>query len=237
MSKNRRTHRKEKESQEFYENPEVLAEQITKTEEFFVKNKVLSLTIAVIVALSFTGFFLYKYYTVNQNKLAQADMFQAVFYFEQDSLDLALNGDGNNYGFGDIINEYPRTDAANLSNYYAGIVHLKKGNYKVAVLYLEDFSSSDLLIQARSYSLIGDAYMEQGDHENAVSFYNKAANYNANEYFSPIYLKKAAVAYEKLEQWDKAKGCFETIVKEYKTSTEFQSAQKDLARLAAKMPS
>jgi tetratricopeptide (TPR) repeat protein len=237
MSKNRRAHRKEKESKEFYENPEVLAEQITKTEEFFAKNKVLSLSIAGIVLLSITAFFLYKYYTINQNQLAQADMFQAVFYFEQDSLDLALNGDGNNYGFRDIITEYPRTDAANLSNYYAGIVHLKKGNYKVAVLYLEDFSSSDLLVQARAYSLIGDAYMEQSDFDNAVSFYNKAANHNVNEYFSPIYLKKAALAYEKLEQWGKAKGCFETIVEEYKTSTEFQSAQKHLARLNAKTPS
>ncbi|NNF22481.1 MAG: tetratricopeptide repeat protein [Saprospiraceae bacterium] len=237
MSKSRRTHRKEKESQEFYENPEVLADKINKTEEFFAKNKVLSLTVAGVIAVAFTSFFLYQYYTINQNRLAQADMFQAVFYFEQDSLDLALNGDGNNYGFGDIVSEYPRTDAANLSNYYAGIIHLKKGNHKVAVLYLEDFSSSDLLIQARAYSLIGDAYMEQGDYENAVSFYDKAANYNANEYFSPIYLKKAALAYEKLEQWDKAKGCFETIVEEYKTSTEFQSAQKDLARLDAKMPS
>ena len=237
MSKSRRTQRKQKESKEFYENPEVLAEQISKTEEFLVKNKVWTLSIAGVIALAITGFFLYKYYNINQNNLAQADMFQAVFYFEQDSLDLALNGDGNNYGFGDIINEYPRTDAANLANYYAGVIHLKKGNYKVAVLYLKDFKSSDLLIQARSYSLIGDAYMEQAEYENAVDHYNKAANYNTNEYFSPIYLKKAALAYEKLEKWEEAKGCFEKIVKEYKTSTEYQSAQKQLARLDAKTPS
>jgi tetratricopeptide (TPR) repeat protein len=234
MSKSRRTHRSEKESKEFYENPDVLAEKITKTEEFFEKNKVLSLSISVGLALIVASFFLYKYYMMNQNELAQSDMFQAVFYFEQDSLDLALNGDGNNYGFGDIVQEYPRTDAANLANYYSGIIHLKRGNYKVAVLYLKDFSSSDLLVQSRAYSLIGDAYMEQNDFKSAVEYYDKAANHNENEYFSPVYLKKAAVAYEKLEQWEDAKGRYRKIVENYKTSTEYQSAQKQLARLNAK---
>ena len=42
-------------------------------------------------------------------------MFQAVYYFEADSLDRGLNGDGNNLGFLDIIDEYGITDAANLS--------------------------------------------------------------------------------------------------------------------------
>lgn len=237
MSKSRKAHRREKKSKEFYENPEVLAEKISKTEEFFVKNKVWSLSITAIVTLLIISFFVYKYYMVNQNELAQADMFQAVFYFEQDSLDLALNGDGNNFGFRDIVKEYSGTEAANLSNFYSGVIHLKKGNYKVAILYFEDFSSSDLLVQSRAYSLIGDAYMEQGDFDNAVDKYNKAANHNANEYFAPIYLKKAAVAYEKLEQWEGAKGCYQKIVSDYKSSTEYQSAQKHLARLDAKTAS
>jgi tetratricopeptide (TPR) repeat protein len=237
MSKSRRDHRKEKESKEFYENPEVLAEQISKTEEFFAKNKVLSIALSSTLAVLVAGFFLYKYYMINQNDLAQADMFQAVFYFEQDSLDLALNGDGNNYGFRDIIDEYPRTESANLANYYSGIIHLKKGNHKVAVLYLEDFSSSDLLIQSRAYSLIGDAYMEQEDFENAVKNYNKAADHEPNEYFSPIYLRKAAVAYERLEKLEEAKGCYQKIIDDYKTSTEYQSAQKHLARLDTKSTS
>ena len=234
MSKSRRDQRKEKNSKEFYENPDVLAERISKTEEFFVKNKVVSLSVTIVLTLLVASFFIYKYYMMNQNELAQADMFQAVFYFEQDSLDLALNGDGNNFGFRDIVDEYPGTDAANLANFYTGVVHLKKGNYKVAILYFEDFSSSDLLVQARSFSLTGDAYMQLADYENAVKYYNKAASHKTNEYFSPIYLRKAAVAYERLEQWEDAKSCYQKIVDDYKTSTEFQAAQKHLARLGAK---
>ena len=65
MAKSRRTHRTEKESKEFYENPEVLAEKITKTEEFFAKNKVLSLALSTALAVVVAGFFLYKYYMIN----------------------------------------------------------------------------------------------------------------------------------------------------------------------------
>ena len=39
---------------------------------------------------------------------------------------------------------------------YAGVSYLKQGKFELARLYLEDFSSSDLLIQARAYSLVGD---------------------------------------------------------------------------------
>jgi len=230
----RRTNRKAGEKgKEFYENPEVLAEQIDKTEEFITAHKIWFLWIGGIVAVIFTGFFIYRYYLGNQNEIAQADMFQAVFYFEQDSLDLALNGDGNNYGFKEILNEYPGTDAANLASYYTGVINLKKRNYRVAVLYLLDFKSSDLLIQSRAYSLIGDAYMEQAEYENAAEYYEKAANNNPNKYFSPIYLMKQATAYEKLDQLTEAKKCYDQIVEEYKESTEFQSAQKGKARLEA----
>ena len=237
MASKRKKNKKQAESKEFYENPDVLAERIGKTEEFFEKNKTLSLSIFIGLGLVIISFFVYRYYMDNQNKLAQDDMFQAVFYFEQDSLDLALNGDGNNYGFKDIVTEYSGTESANLANFYSGVIHLKKGNSKVAILYLEDFSTSDLLVQSRAYSLIGDANMELGEFDEAVEYYNKAANHRANEYFSPIYLRKAAVAYEKLEQWEGAIDCYQKIMDDDKSSTEVETAKKNLARLNAKTAS
>jgi hypothetical protein len=57
-------------------------------------------------------------------------MFQAVRYFESDSLNLALNGDGNNLGFLQIVEDYSGTKAGNLANYYAGVIYLKQGNFR-----------------------------------------------------------------------------------------------------------
>ncbi len=220
-------------SKDFYENPEVLAEKISKTEEFLSANKGIAMWIGGIIAVAITGFVVFRYYMDNQTQLAQDDMFQAVFYFEQDSLDLALNGDGNNLGFKEIIDTYSGTESANLANYYAGLINLQKSNFNVAILFLEDFSSSDLLVQARAYSLIGDAYMELENYVEAAKNYEKAANYKPNEYFSPIYLKKQAIALEEQQEYLKAMNCYEEIITKYKTSSEVQEAKKEKARLEA----
>lgn len=221
--------------EELLENPEVLAEQISKTEEFLEQNKKLVFSIGGALAVIIAAYFLYNYWITDQNETAQNEMFQAVYYYEADSLDKALNGDGNNYGFIEIIEEFAMTDAANLAHYYAGACFLKKAEYISAVDHLESYSSSDLLIQARAYALIGDAYMEMGNNEDAVNYYNKAVNYNSNEHTTPTYLIKAAVVHELLEDYKSAFDCYNTIVEKYVNSSEFQTARKHKARLEGKV--
>jgi len=228
---------KPQKGEELLENPEVLAEQISKTEEFLEKNKKMVMIVGGAIAAIVAVYFLYNYWVTTQNENAQNEMFQAVYYFEADSLDLALNGDGNNYGFLDIIDNYGMSKAANLSHYYAGAIYLKKGEYISAVEYLEKFSSSDLLIQGRAYGLIGDANMEMGNYDEAASMYMKAARYNANEHTSPSYLMKAAVAYETNDDLQSAFECYDSIVKKYSKSNEFQNARKHKARLEGKLKS
>ncbi len=221
--------------EELLENPEVLAEQISKTEEFLEDNKKLVFSIGGVIAIIVAAYFLYNYWLTDRNETAQNEMFQAVYYFEADSLDKALNGDGNNLGFLEILEDFSMTDAANLSNYYVGAIYLKKSEYISAVDYLEKYSSSDLLIQARAYSLIGDSYMEMDNAEEAVSYYKKAANYNSNEHTTPGYLIKAAIAYEELEDYSSALDCYNTIVKKYVNASEYQNARKHKARLEGKV--
>lgn len=216
---------------EILENPEVLQEKIVEAENWFESNSKLVLGVAIGVALIVAGFFGYQYYKDSQNDKAQQEMFQAVYYFEADSLDQALNGDANTLGFLGIIEEFGITDAANLANYYAGVIYLKQGKFEPARLYLEDFKSNDLLIQARAYSLIGDTYMEENNFADAAKYYSKAANYKPNKYFSPIYLMKEALAYEKANQVDKARETYDKVITQYWDSSEYQKARKFKARL------
>lgn len=216
------------------ESAEVLAEQISKSEKFLEDNKIAVFAIAGLFAILMAGYFGYDYYMDSQNSLAQDEMFQAVYYYEQDSLDLALNGDGNYYGFLDVIDIYGATTAGNLANFYVGSIYMKKGSYSSAVPFLKDFSSNDYVIQARAYSLLGDSYMQQEDFNEAASYYTKAAAYKPNEYFTPVYLLKAGLAYEKLEDFTSASKQYEIIVKEYSKSNEADKAKKYKARLQSK---
>ena len=219
-------------TEELLENPEALAEEITKAEQFLEKNKGLTFGILTLIVVVIGGYFAYNYFMEDRNREAQSEMFQAVFYFEADSLDLAINGDGNNLGFKDIIDEYSGTDAANLANYYTGVSYLRQGDYKLAILYLEDFSSDDLLVQAKAFSLIGDAHMEQDNFQSASEYYNKAANYKENKFFTPGYLMKAALAFEKMNDNESAIKCYDRIIKNFAEASEVNDAKKHKARLS-----
>jgi len=216
------------------ESAEVLAEQVTKSEQFLEDNKIAVFSVVGLLTILLAGYFGYNYYVDSQNSLAQDEMFQAVYYYEQDSSDLALNGDGNYYGFLDIVDNYGATNAGNLANFYIGSVYMKKGSYSSAVPFLKDFSSSDYVIQARAYSLLGDAFMQEEDYKEAASYYEKAVSYKPNEYFTPVYLLKSGLAYEKLENFSKAAAQYEAIVKNYAKSNEADKAKKYKARLASK---
>lgn len=222
---------KKDETKDLLQNPEALAEKLEGAENWLEQNSKLVTGIAGALFLIVAGYFGFMYYKSSQDAQAQRDMFQAVYYFEADSLNLALNGDGNNLGFIDIINDYKFSDAANLAHFYAGVSYLKQGKYEAARLYLEDFSSNDLLVQARAYSLIGDAYMEEEKFEDAAKYYNKAAGYKPNKFFTPTYLMKVALAYEKLNQPEKAKEAYDQIITKYFESAEFTNARKFKAKL------
>ncbi len=215
------------------ESSDVLREKFSKTEEYFEKHKNVVFSIVGIIIVIVVGFFLFRYYVHSQNHKAEVDMFQAIYYYEADSLDKALNGDGNNYGFLDIIDNYSLTKSADLAHFYAGSIYLKKGNYDDAISELSKFNAKDIAVQPRAYSLIGDAYMEKNDPNKAVTYYKKAAEYMPNEFLSPEYLEKEAAAYEKLTDYTAAGDCYNEIITKYYGSSQYQNAKKEKARLDA----
>lgn len=227
----------QKKTEDLLQSSEALQEKVIGVEHWIEENPKIVLGVVGALLLAVGGFFGYRYYNDSQNADAQKEMFQAIRYFEKyidsgnDSLELALKGDGNNLGFIEITEEYGSTKAGNLANFYAGSIFLKQGKFKVARLYLEDFSSSDLLLQARAYSLTGDCYMEEGDFSSAANFYNKAANYQPNKFFTPTYMMKEALAYEKQNQNDKAIQVYQKLIDTYWDSNEVQNAKKYKARL------
>lgn len=223
--------KKQEHEHELLENPAALAEKLEGAESWIEKHPKMITGVVSVLLLLVAGYFGFNYYKDSQNAEAQKQMFQAVYYFEADSLKLALDGDGNNLGFINIIEEFKFSDAANLAHFYAGVCYLKQANYDAAILYLNDYSSNDLLVQPRAYSLIGDAYMELQKYEDAVKYYNKASDYEPNKFYTPSYLMKAAVAYEKLNQNDKAKEAYNKVITKFWDSPEYQNAVKLKARL------
>ncbi|WP_026462335.1 tetratricopeptide repeat protein [Adhaeribacter aquaticus] len=216
---------------ELLENPEVLADRLTHgSEDFVKKNKNVLLGLFAAVAAAIVGAFLFYNYRSGQEKDAQAAMYQAVYYFEADSLSKALKGDGQHDGLVAIADEYGSTKAGNLAKFYAGVSYLKQGKYQEALNYLEDYKSDDLILQGRAYALQGDANLELGKKAEAAELYMKAADYKANEFFSPQYLLKAGLAYEENNDYKSAVEAYNTIVEKYVNAPEVADAKKYKAR-------
>ncbi|HSI89736.1 MAG TPA: tetratricopeptide repeat protein [Adhaeribacter sp.] len=215
---------------ELLENPDALADRISQSEDFVKKHKNTLLGIFVAIALLIAAGFAYYSYQKNQEVEAQNALYPAVYQFEADSLNKALAGDARFMGLVAVADEYSGTKAGKLASFYAGVALLKQGKFQEAIDRLEDFSSDDLILQGRAYSLIGDANMELGKNEEAANMYQKAANYKSNEYFAPAYLMKAGMAYEAGNQFGKAVEAYDKIITSYAAAAEVNDAKKHKAR-------
>ena len=213
------------------EDPDALAARLVETEDFVRSNRNLLLGILAVVVLAVVGAFGFYTWRTQQNSKAQSSMFRAVNHWEADSLNQALKGDGKAPGLVTVANEYGSSKAGNLANFYAGVASLKKGDYKAALDYLEDFSSDDYLVQSRAYSLMGDAQLELNKPKEAADLYAKAADHNANEYFSPAYLLKEATARELAKDNEGAVKAYDRIINEYPTAQEVAEARQYKAKL------
>ncbi|MRT93996.1 tetratricopeptide repeat protein [Ancylomarina sp. 16SWW S1-10-2] len=220
-----------KNNQDHEDNFENFEQALSRTEQYIEKNQKKLTYIAIAVILVATAIFAYqKYYRAPMEINAQTEMFQAQRYFEVDSFNLAINGDGNYDGFLDIIDNYGSTEAGNLSNYYVGVSYLHLGEYQNAINYLENFSSDDFLLSSLAKAAIGDAYMELGNNEKAASNYMNASASNTNDFTTPIYLQKAGFAYEMTGNYKEALAAYETIEKDFGKSSEARDIEKYITR-------
>jgi TolA-binding protein len=211
---------------DFLEDPDALENKLEDVGDFFQQNRNIVLGLVGGLVVLIVGFFGYRAYVSSQDETAQVELFPSVYKLEADSLKQALNGDGKTPGLLAVADNYGATPGGKLAEFYAGLGLLKQGKYDEAIDHLKDFSSSDLLVQARAYALIGDAYMEKKSYDEAAEYYQKAADYKSNKFFTPGYLMKLAVAYEQAKQNDKAISTYNDIIEKYAQSAEAVSARK-----------
>jgi tetratricopeptide (TPR) repeat protein len=206
-------------------------ETLTKTEHFLEQNYKLLLYVLVGVVVLVGLFWLAKMYLNKRNDEAQSQMYQAERYLENDSLNLALYGDGNYLGFLDIADNYKFTKSGNLATYSAGMCFLHLGQYQDAIDMLEKYSKKDKVLGSLAIGATGDAWVELGDTDKGIVKYLEAADYAGNSFNSPLFLMKAGELYEMNGKYDEALKVYERIRDIYSESTEGSSIDKYIARV------
>ncbi|MFO7940196.1 MAG: tetratricopeptide repeat protein [Bacteroidales bacterium] len=212
---------------------EAVESALSRTEQLIEDNSKTLTIVVVAIILVFGAVWGYRQYKKPIERDAQAQLFMAEQYFAKDSFNLALNGDGNNLGFLDIIEDYGITKAANLAEYYAGISYLHMENYQEAIAHLENFDSDDKMLHPIALGSMGDAHVELKELDKGLRFYEKAIDASDNEFTAPIYLMKSALVYEQQANYEKALELYEKIRDKYPESAEAEDIEKHIGRAQA----
>ena len=218
------------------ERLEQIESTLGKTEMFVEEHrKTILIVVAAIIVVVLAIFGIKKFVLEPREEAASKAMFQAEQLFRNDDFATALNGDGNFYGFIEVINEYGGTKSGNLAKCYAGLCYLNMGEFENAIKYLSDFNGKDQFMKPLAMGAMGDAYMELDNVAEAAACYEKAAKDTKNITTTPMFLMKAGYAYEMLGDYNKALEMYNIINSEYPTSTEGFHVLKNIAYVEAKL--
>ena len=210
--------------------PEV-EETLSKSEEFFVKNKKMIIGAVVALVVIIAGCVLYKTYVATPNEQkASTILAKGQDYFQTQQFEKALKGDSTGYaGFVKIADEYSSTDAGNLANLYAGLCYANK--WQEAAQYIEKFDAKDdQMISPAALGALGNVYAHLNQLDKAVSTLKKAAEKADNNSLSPTFLIQAGQILESQNKKDEALKLYQTIKEKYFNSMQYQTIDEYIER-------
>lgn len=189
-----------------------------------------------VAIVAVVGYFIYNWSQRDKvEQEAQANMIMSVVYYEQDSMNKAINGDGQSSSLLDIVEEYGSTDAGNLARYYLGTAYLKNNNLDEGIATLEEYKKGRSMISAAAYGALGYAYEQKGEFEEAAKNYQEASRTpKENMYSTPFYLMHAGRNFEAANKPEEALAVYKTIKEKFPLSDQAKdgSADKYIAKLS-----
>ena len=220
------------------------AENISKSEDFLLKNKktILYAVIALIVIIA--GIILYNNFVkAPREAKASTELAKGQTMFANQQFAQALNGDSTGYaGFVKIASDYSSTPAGNLANLYAGLCYANLDKWEDAVKFLDKYSpANDEMVSPAAVAALGNAYAHVKQLDKAVDALKKAAKMadsqaldNTNNSLSPTVLIQAATILESQNKKDEALKIYQDIKKKYVNSAVSQEIDKYIERALGK---
>lgn len=208
-------------------------EKLTGTEHFFDKNKKFLIIGGVSLVVIVVGFISYQKVVTEPFVEESHDAYWNAFYEWQynDTTELAYDGNDLFMGMDEISSEYEGTAAGEIGSYAMATHAMEKGEWDNALSYLEDCEFTDVMVGSLVIGMMGDCYVELQDYETAAQKFEEAAAREENEFTSPMFLKKAGLVYEELEDYASAVAVYQKIKDNWPAATEADGIEKYIARI------
>lgn len=212
---------------------EVREGQLTWIERFFDQNKRnLSIGVGAVVAVTL-GIIGYQKMIAQPREVASQEAYWNAFYAYQnnDTSEIAYNGDERTEGLADIADEYTGTPGGDIANYAMATRSMEKKEWENALDYLDNCNFQDAILGTLVWGMKGDCHVELGDYETAAEQFEKAAEREENAYTSPLFLKKLGLVYEALGEDASAAEAYQSIKEKWSDADEARDIDKYIARI------
>jgi tetratricopeptide (TPR) repeat protein len=195
-------------------------------EQFNSNKNIKLLTFAVGgVLLVVVGYFAYRQFLWNPDNEKSKDAYWVgLNYAAKDSTDLAIDE------LQGTVKKYDGKIGGENAQFVLARQYMAKGEFKKALKELEGVNLNDTYLSAMSLGLQGDCHSEMKDFEKAGSIYLQAADMNANDFTSPMYLYKAGLCAEKVKDFEKAVEAYTRIKDDYPQYASQKAIEKYIAR-------
>ncbi len=232
---------------------ELAEDVVSKAKGFWAKYSKVITYIGSAVILLAGGWLAYKYFVkapkevaANESIFPAQELFKNMSNapsFNKDTAGIVLNGgniDGIKItGLLTIAKKYSGTATGNIANYMIGTTYLQTGDFDKAITYLKAFDGGNASqVGSAAYRMLGDAYSEKNNNEEALSNYKKAINAadskdEATQFFA---LSKAALLCDAIGKNEDAITYFKKIKEDispdfFTTNRIVFDADKYLAKL------
>lgn len=185
---------------------------MSKSEQFLAdkgnqKNIMWAIVAVLVVVAAIWG---WNVMSDSKNTSAQDAIWESELLFDQGQYQQALEG------FEAVIDQYGSTKAGNMAKAYAGLCQKNLSNYDEAIALLKDYSGNDNVVAPAILAALGDCYVNkegatEADYKKAAEIFEKAAKAADNAQYSPLFLKKAGIAYEAANDKVNAREAYEAI--------------------------
>jgi len=206
---------------------ENVGEILSKSEKFFEEHQKVIYYVLLGIILIVACIILGKNYIIDpKNRDASEKLVWCEQNLAKDSFQLALDGDGINAGYAEIVSSYGITKAKNAAAIGAAICCFNLKRYDEAIDYAKKVNNKSVAFAPAMAGLIGDCYVEKGDFKTAAAQFEKAAKFD-NNFTAPRFLKKAADIYlNEFKDNKKALELYQTIKDKYFDSQQAADIDK-----------
>lgn len=204
---------------------------MSKTEKFLAdkknqKNILMAIVAVVLVVGAFMGV---SQCNSSKNAEAQDQVWESELLFSQGQYEQAVEG------FVSVADEYGSTKAGNMAKAYAGLCYKNMGNYEEAINYLADYSGNDNVVAPAILCALGNCLVNkegatEADYKKAAETFEKAAKAANTAEYTPLYLKKAGIAYEAAGEKSSALKVYQAIKDNWAETVVAQTIDKYIER-------